>query len=349
MQFVDAVAAGCASALDAFTATYSDQGQVAAEFTSPARQLLAGGKRARPRLADAAWRAFGGAPLDEAIVRAGTSLELFQAAALVHDDVVDAAQTRRGMPAAHRQFAAQHAARDWRGPATSYGDAGALLLGDLLLALSQREIEQSARRAPGGEAAREIYQEMTSEVAFGQFLDIRGAAAAQEPDVAAALAVVRHKSARYSVEHPLTLGAALAGASAGARAALAAFGLPLGEAFQLRDDELGVFGDPQVTGKPAGDDLAEGKRTVLVLLGLQLAPAGEAAFLRDSLGDRQLPAAAVERIRHILTASGAHQRHEELIAQRYRQALDALDAVPVDVAARGELADIAAALVARRS
>lgn len=348
MLFADAVLAQCQRSLDRFGESFAQHQQVVREFSSPAYQLLRGGKRFRARLADAAWRAFGGCAADPAIVHAGAALELFQAAALIHDDVVDDADTRRGQPAAHRQFAQLDNLEDSESQRLAFGKSAAILLGDLLLALSQQQMDAAALLSPTGAGAAAIYQDMTAEVAFGQFLDIRAALHPTQEDTATAMAVVQHKSARYSVERPLSLGAALAGADPAQISLLARFGLPLGEAFQLRDDDLGVFGDPAVTGKPAGDDIAEGKRTVLILLGLQLASQSDAAYIRSQLGNRSITDCEVERIRHILTSSGARARHESLISERHDAALSALDHVEIPPAAVEELRQYARQLTARQ-
>lgn len=321
------------------------------DFLAPAQELLRGGKRGRARLCAAGWRAVGGAATAEAIVRAGSALELFQAAALVHDDVIDDAATRRGQPSSHVRFTALHPG----GPTdpVRFGVSGAILLGDLLLVLAQREMRRAADLVPShGSSALRIWELMTAEVAVGQYLDVRASTRelvdeSLEGALERSLTVIRHKSARYSVEHPLVLGAALGGGTADVLAALGRVGAPLGEAFQLRDDDLGVFGDPSVTGKPAGDDLREGKRTPIVHLGLALASPEDAAFLRESLGDAGLGPDAVDRIRAILIASGARDRHEALIAERHRSAVEAIAVAPLDEGSRAELVVLADALTRR--
>ena len=160
------------------------------------------------------------------------------------------------------------------------------------------------------------------------------------------MTVLRYKSAKYSIERPLHVGAALAGAGAEQLAALSAFGLPLGEAFQLRDDLLGVFGDPATTGKPAGDDLVEGKRTVLVALALDAAPPADAALLDRSLGTPLSPP-EVERLRDVIEASGAHAQVEAVIGQLADIAVAGLDAADVDPGARDVLRGLAGAVTQR--
>ncbi|HCX84905.1 MAG TPA: polyprenyl synthetase, partial [Micrococcales bacterium] len=238
-------------------------GSETAVLMQAASRAVSGGKRLRARLCLAAAGACG-APVDTALapaVRAAAALELFQAAALVHDDLMDASDTRRGEPAAHRWLAVAVESRPGA-DATRFGDSAAVLLGDLLLTMSATALhdavadtEREVRRA-----AAAVYAEMSTEVALGQFLDLVAAHVPWhgEADLDRAWRVVRAKSARYSVELPLALGARLAGADDATTAWFTAIGSHVGTAFQLRDDLLGVFGDPEVTGKPAGDDLREG-------------------------------------------------------------------------------------------
>ena len=352
----DRVADRVAAALDEHTAHFTDAGAPLQDFLAPARGLLGGGKRLRAQLCAAGWVAAGGATDDEAmrpVVLAGSALELFQATALVHDDVIDGSLTRRGLPAAHRSFAAEHAAHAWLGSPDDYGHAAAIVLGDLLLAVSAMELERArVLVAPAaGLRARQIYDVMTAEVALGQYLDIRSQDMPWGDDADAAveraLQVVRHKSARYSVEHPLLLGAALAGADDALLGALSAVGLPLGEAFQLRDDELGVFGDPAVTGKPAGDDLREGKRTVLMALTMARAAAAERERLRAQVGRPDLSAAEVTEIQRVMRDTGALDAHEALIGQRRDAGLGALAAAGLAAGATGLLGELAEALTTR--
>ncbi|WP_127127535.1 polyprenyl synthetase family protein [Georgenia sp. SYP-B2076] len=351
----DRVSDRVVQALDDHTATFGHVGAPLADFLGPARELLGGGKRLRAQLCAAGWVA-AGAPAGadvEAVVLAGSALELFQGTALVHDDVIDGSLTRRGLPAAHRRFATEHAGRGWLGSSDDYGQAAAIVLGDLLLAVSAMELERARDRVDGaaGRRAREIYDVMTAEVALGQYLDIRSQDMPWQDDEAGAvdraLQVVRHKSARYSVEHPLLLGAALAGAQADLLGHLSAIGLPLGEAFQLRDDELGVFGDPAVTGKPAGDDLREGKRTVLLAMTMSRAGAEDRAVLRGQVGRPDLTADEVTQVQHIMRATGALAAHEDLIAQRRDAGLRALAGAPVAPESVALLNDLAGALTRR--
>jgi len=349
----DAVSARVLTALDELTSPFTDVGTPLTEFLAPARALLGGGKRLRALLCGAGWACASRAPLDRPVVLAGSALELFQGAALVHDDVMDDSLTRRGMPAAHRRFAGEHTEREWLGSADAYGQAGAIVLGDMLLSLSSMEMD-AAHAAAGpvaGPRARRIYDAMTAEVALGQYLDIRSQAQPWDDDGDAALAralqVVRHKSARYSVEHPLLVGAALAGADDALLAALSAVGLPLGEAFQLRDDELGVFGDPATTGKPAGDDLREGKRTALLAMTLRRADEADRALVRERVGAPDLGEDEVVHLQGIMRATGAVEAHERMIDERYSAGMAALDAATLPAGADFLVRELAAALIRR--
>ncbi|MDD9205661.1 polyprenyl synthetase family protein [Georgenia sp. 10Sc9-8] len=332
-------------ALEEHTAPFTQLGAPMADLLRPAQDLLAGGKRLRALLCAAGWSAAHGDlehVRDDAVVRAGAALELFQAAALVHDDVMDGSLLRRGMPAAHRRFAADHDRQGWLGDPSAYGEAGAILLGDLLLTVSSMEMDLARALAPDGPRVRAVYDLMVSEVAVGQYLDIRAQARPWDDDpraaVERALQVVRHKSARYSVEHPLVLGAALAGAEEHLLARLAEVGLPLGEAFQLRDDDLGVFGDPEVTGKPAGEDLREGKRTVLVALAMERLGEQDRRYLESMLGRPDLGPDQVAGLQGLLQGCGAVAAHEELIEERATAGLRA-------VAAAGLARDVEEAFV----
>ncbi|MCL2464553.1 MAG: polyprenyl synthetase family protein, partial [Micrococcales bacterium] len=319
-----------------------------------AAALLAGGKRLRASFAYWSWRAHGGAPgtaREECALRAGAALELFHAAALAHDDVIDDSDTRRGQPAAHRQFAARHRRAHLTGDADRFGTSAAILLGDLLLIAGDAEFAAALAGLPEPTAsrARAVFDTMRTEVTAGQYLDLLAEFSAWEPDPdrveAAARQVIRTKSARYSVEQPLVLGAALAGADDDALATCRTLGLPLGEAFQLRDDLLGVFGDPAVTGKPAGDDLREGKRTVLVARALRLAGrAGDTAtvdLLRTRLGDPAASSDQVAELARAVAATGAPDEVEQLIATLAGPALDLLERQAWPADARAHLAELA--------
>jgi len=337
-------------------------GAGAAPLAEALGHMLAGGKRLRAAFCYWSWRAHSGdpdSPDADVVLRVGAALELFQAAALFHDDVMDDSDTRRGRPAAHRRFAARHTDARWSGDPGRFGESAAILLGDLALVASEREFV----RAVGGCAAvrraraHEVFDRMRTEVTVGQYLDLLAQALPWGEDPAAdesrAREVIVAKSARYSVEHPLLLGAVLAGADDAALAVTSSYGLPLGEAFQLRDDLLGVFGDPAATGKPAGDDLREGKRTVLVARAMGQARAtgdvGLADALHVGLGDRGLDDAACRALADRIAACGAVEDVEALITELGDRAFTALAGASLDDDGRAMLVSLGRAAVDRRA
>jgi geranylgeranyl diphosphate synthase type I len=336
-------------ALDAFLDGQSERlrplGADAARLVAEARTSVAGGKMFRASFCWWGHHAVAAPDDPDALVRASASLELLHASALVHDDYMDASDTRRGRPTAHRTFEREHRESRWRGDPEQYGASGAILLGDLLLSWSDELLRRCGLPLAQVGPALDVLDLCRSEVITGQFLDV-SAQARGEADVDTAMTVLRYKSAKYSIERPLHLGAALAGAGPELLSDLSAFGLPLGEAFQLRDDLLGVFGDPATTGKPAGDDLVEGKRTVLVALALDAAPAADAALLDRSLGTA-LSEAEVERLRGVIDASGAAAQVEAVIDQLSEVALAALERARIDDGAREVLRGLASAVTHR--
>ena len=290
--------------------------------------FVAGGKRLRPAFCYWGWRGAGGDAGDPRIVTAAAALELLQAAAIVHDDVMDASDTRRGMPSVHEQFATLHRTRSWGGPAERFGIGGALLLGDLCLCWSDEMLRSCDLPAERLLPAFAYFDTMRTEVMAGQYLDLVSQASGTT-SLPRAMRVVRYKSAKYTVERPLHLGGALAGATPDLLASYTAYGIPLGEAFQLRDDVLGVFGDPTVTGKPAGDDLREGKRTVLAVKALEGATAAQAEVFRQRFGDRDLDSRGVADLRDIIVQTGALAAVERLISDLTAEAAAALDDAPL--------------------
>ncbi|MFJ6196328.1 polyprenyl synthetase family protein [Micromonospora sp. NPDC092111] len=307
--------------------------------------VLGGGKRLRPAFGYWGYRGAGGVDADQ-VVTALAALEFVQASALIHDDLMDRSDTRRGEPAVHRRFAARHRSSGWSGDPDGFGDAAALLLGDLCLVWSD-ELLHSAGLDPHTVArARPVFDEMRTEVTVGQYLDVLTQATG-DTSLERAGKVARYKSAKYTVERPLLLGAALADASPDVRMAYSAYGLPLGEAFQLRDDVLGVFGDPAQTGKPAGDDLREGKRTYLVAAAVEAADDAGRALLLGRLGDPELDESGVARLRELIIATGALARTEQHIVTLTDTALAALSSVDLDTEARQSLVDLAIAATRR--
>jgi geranylgeranyl diphosphate synthase type I len=351
--FRDRIQATLGAFLDEQGDLLAPLGGDAARLLAEARASVSGGKRFRAAFCYRGFHAVAGsagasgAREDDTLVRACASLELLHASALVHDDFMDASDTRRGRPATHRGFADGHRRDGWRGDPEQYGASAAILLGDLLLSWSDELLRHCGLPRDRVVAALDVFDRCRTEVIAGQFLDVsvqaRGVA-----DVDAAMTVLRYKSAKYSIERPLHIGATLAGADRRQLDQLSAFGLPLGEAFQLRDDLLGVYGDPATTGKPAGDDLIEGKRTVLVALALDGAPADEASRLDAALGS-DLDEARVAELRRIIDRSGAHAQVESVITELAARAITALRTADIDGRAREVLLELAAAATDRLS
>ncbi|GHD00914.1 polyprenyl synthetase family protein [Zhihengliuella salsuginis] len=319
------------------------------ELIASIHDLTLNGKRLRPRFAFLGFVGAGGVPEDEDIVRIGASLELFQAAALIHDDLIDRSDTRRGQPSVHRRFEALHRRAGWARDAARFGEAASVLAGDLCLSLS----EQMFGTTSAPPAARRVFDTMRTQVMSGQFLDVleesAGPSYGADDAVSRARTIVRYKSAKYSTENPMLLGGALAGASEDVLHQYSAFALPLGEAFQLRDDVLGVFGDPATTGKPAGDDLREGKRTELIAHALRLSPASDGDFIQNRLGADDLGDAEVSRMCTILVDCGALAATEDSISELSDQGFDALAHLHVPEPVREALRRLGLAAIRRTS
>ena len=332
--------------LDQMVERLAPLGPDAARLLEEARRCVSGGKRFRASFCWWGYRAVQPEVEDEdALLRACAALEMLHASALVHDDYMDASDTRRGRPATHRRFASEHRDDGWRGDPEQYGASAAILLGDLLLTWSDELLRRCGLPADRVESALRVFDQCRTEVITGQFLDV-SVQARGRADVEAAMTVLRYKSAKYSIERPLHIGATLAGAGSEQLRELTSYGLPLGEAFQLRDDLLGVYGDPVATGKPAGDDLVEGKRTVLVALALDGAPAADAARLDAALGT-PLTEERVADLRRIIDGSGAHAHVEQVITDLVERSLARLDASAVASPAREVLLELAAAATDR--
>ena len=314
-------------------------------FTTLHRFVLAGGKRLRPLFCYWGWRAAGGHD-GTPIVVAAAALELFHAFALIHDDIMDGSDRRRGEPSVHRLFADLHARSAWRGDPASYGRNTALLCGDLCAAWADQMFHECGLHPEQVHRGYGVFAVMRTEVIAGQYLDL--VSGVGDGSVASALTVVRMKAARYTVTRPLQIGAALAGAGPEAQEALAAFGDPLGDAFQLRDDVLGVFGDPAVTGKSILDDLREGKPTVMMALARGNADRDQARRLKDLFGNPDLDPEGASELRSIIVDTGALDRIEQMIKVRTDAALDALGDAPVSDEAFVELTALAAEAVDRR-
>ncbi|WP_151641116.1 polyprenyl synthetase family protein [Corynebacterium sp. 11A] len=311
--------------------------------------VLSGGKRMRPLFG---WTGYMGArspecPEDiEAVTTALSALEFIQACALIHDDIIDSSDTRRGFPTVHRRVEAYHREQGFSGDAAHFGESLAILLGDMALVYADDMVMDSGLSDAALRRMREPWRAMRHEVIGGQILDITIESKGVE-GVEAPMRVNRYKTAAYTIERPLHLGAAIAGANEETIAAYRSYGRDVGIAFQLRDDVLGVFGDPVVTGKPAGDDLREGKRTVLVartLAILDVQAPQRAARLREGLGQVE-SSADIQELAEIIADSGAVDEVESHITELKNQALATITAVP---AVEGILGDLAERATARR-
>ncbi|GAA2038807.1 polyprenyl synthetase family protein [Terrabacter terrae] len=349
-QAIDGQIAGATQSLAAI-------GEETAPLVSAVSGLLSGGKGLRAGFLYWGYRAAGGLDSDE-LVRLAASMEFFQAAALLHDDVMDRSDTRRGMPSAHRAVASLHSQNGWAGDADRFGEGTAILAGDLCLTWCDELYATCG--LPGEQLARgrRLFDDMRTQLMGGQFLDLLESARGWDgldldARIASARKVIRFKSAKYTIEHPLLIGALVGGAPEAAIAPLSDYGLALGEAFQLRDDLLGVFGDPEATGKPAGDDLREGKRTVLVAHALDAASDDDRHDVESLLGRDDLDLVGVESIRRILVDTGAVERVESLIGELAHEARRAVDrarqAGSYDPSALDVLEDLVSVATARRS
>lgn len=337
--------------LDRQRTALSDVGEQVLPLLDAIGDLLAGGKRLRAAFLYWGYRAFDG-PDSLALIRAASAMELFQAAALLHDDVMDNSDLRRGRPTAHRAFEAYHADAAWSGSSSNFGQAAATLAGDLCLNWCDELFAGSGLPEQHLHRARGTFDLMRTQLMGGQYLDVLTSAQnwdhlSHDQRIDQCRRVIRFKSAKYSIEHPLLIGASAIGATTPAQRALSAYGLALGEAFQLRDDLLGVYGNPDATGKPAGDDLREGKRTVLVAMGLHHGTEHDRTRISRALGDPDLSLAEVDHIREALISSGAVARVEAMITEGITAAHRALDSVPQmseeGRAALGTLIDISTA------
>jgi geranylgeranyl diphosphate synthase type I len=338
-------------------------------FLDFSAELLKGGKRFRALFAYWGWQAVGAGrgeydPMGESdsppdlhsVVTVAAALEIFHAAALVHDDIMDNSDTRRGQPAAHKRFESLHKKGVWTGQSVDFGKSAGLLLGDLLLGWSDELLEEGLRdlgSRTSALSARLEFNRMRTEVTLGQYLDILEEQSwrshAESELLSRAHRVIVYKSAKYSVEAPLVIGARLGGGTEEQVSALSAFGLPLGIAYQLRDDMLGVFGDPTVTGKPSGDDLREGKRTVLIALARTKLPTNARNLLDELLGDSHLDDQQIALLQNVIRDSGAIDQVEKIIDHNVALARTALAGAPLTQSATEQLQQLTDTVTRRHS
>ncbi len=308
---------------------------LAEPFDEITRLVMAGGKRLRPAFTYWGYVGAGGDPDDQAVVDAGGAFELMHAFALFHDDVMDDAASRRGSPTTHTVFAQHHADGGWSGEARRFGEGVAVLVGDLAFVYADQLLLGASREAWS------IWNELRVELNVGQVLDLLGGAR-HDRRLDKAERICRYKSGKYTIERPLHLGAVLA---APARAdellpALSGYGLPLGDAFQMRDDVMGAFGDADLTGKPVGGDLREGKPTPLLARAVRAATPAQLGVL-DQVGRPDLSDDEVTAIQQVIVDTGALDDLEATIAALTDEALTAIDKACITEDARRELVELA--------
>ena len=300
--------------------------------------VMLGGKRLRPAFCHWGYVAAGGRADHPDVTEAGAAFELLQAFALIHDDVMDGSSMRRGAPAVHRRFVDRHREAAWPGESRRFGEGAAILIGDLALVYA----DQLLPTTQAGVA--ELWDELRVELNVGQYLDMLGTAS-RRFDRTSARRIAQYKSGRYTIERPLHLGATLAGGP-DLVTPLSSYGAPLGEAFQLRDDVLGAFGDAARTGKPVGDDLREGKPTLLLAVAHERVDGAQRDLLAQ-VGQRDIADHLVADLQALLISTGALDEVEATIASLAEEAVDALDGLTIDDGARLALQDLAAFVVAR--
>ncbi|RLP78052.1 polyprenyl synthetase family protein [Mycetocola tolaasinivorans] len=333
-----------------------------ATFSTYSQSFLRGGKRFRAIFAYWGWhgvrQTLPGVAQDDAkalhtILGVGAALEIFHAAALAHDDILDNSDTRRGEPAIHRRFEKLSADAGWRGDHAAFGVGSAILFGDMLLSWSDELMYTTLAGLPESAAApaRAEYQQMRTDVTAGQYLDVLEESAwfghSDEELIERARTILTYKSAKYSVEVPLALGASTAGATPAQIEALREYGLAVGTAFQLRDDILGVFGDARVTGKPSGDDLREGKRTLLVALTRRELPEHERPAFDAQIGNPDLGEDEILALQKLMHDTGAVAETERIIAESVAAGRAALADSTLGADARAALDALAVHMSAR--
>ena len=314
---------------------------LAGPFEEINRMVQAGGKRLRPAFCHWGFVGAGGNAEDPRVVDVGAAFELMHAFALFHDDVMDDAATRRGAPTTHAVYAATHRESGWTGESRRFGEGAAILIGDLAFVLS----DELLIGVP--DAVWRMWNELRTELNVGQFLDILGSVR-RERRLEKAERIARYKSGKYTIERPLHLGALLAAPDRADTLLpqLSTFGLPLGDAFQMRDDVIGVFGDTAQTGKPVGGDLIEGKPTPLLARAVALASSEQQQML-DRVGIEGLDAAGVAAIQQVIVDTGALAELEAAIERLADAAVAALAGSDLEPPARVELESLAHYVVGR--
>ncbi|OBJ22166.1 polyprenyl synthetase family protein [Mycobacterium sp. 1245801.1] len=302
-------------------------------------EFVSGGKCLRSTFVYLGWLC--GAAPDDSALRAAASFELLHAFALLQDDVMDGSAQRRGRPSAHRQFGQWHRERGLSGSSRRFGESAAILLGDLCLIWAEQMLRDSGVEPLRLQRVWPRYDAMRTELAVGQFADLINDAR-QIPGLEVVLDVARRKSGNYTVRRPLEIGAAMAGCDDRTLSQLGRYGAAVGEAFQLRDDVLGVFGSPASTGKPCAGDLLERKATSVVVAAHQLADAPVRRELHELANRETLDDTAIDRWKALIVETGAVRLIEEMIGDRIASACEHLGDLPIDGPVRTALAEMAA-------
>ena len=314
---------------------------LATPFAELARMVVGGGKRLRPVFTYWGFVGAGGSPTDPRVIDAGAAFELLHAFALFHDDIMDGSVARRGATTTHESMQAEHRARRWSGDARRFGDGAAILIGDLSFVYADMLLSHLGPRG------WQMWNELRVELNIGQYLDMLGSAQNERrPEKAAR--ICRYKSGKYTIERPLHLGALLADEATPLLENYSAYGLPLGDAFQLRDDVLGAFGDSAVTGKPVGDDLREAKPTPLMALAMSRATQSQREVL-SRVGVGVLSDTDVARVQQAIVDCGALAEMETNIERLTNEAIDAISAASIDAEVRAELVELARFVSDRRA
>ena len=295
--------------------------------------IFSGGKRIRPAFFHWALVGAGGDPASEVAVDAAAAIEMLHAFALAHDDVMDHSSSRRGEPSIWQRFATFHGDSEWKGNARDFGEAVAILVGDLAHVIADSLIRDLSPEVS------EIWNELRLEVNIGQYLDVLSGVT-RTFDQEGARRILEYKTGRYSVQRPLHLGAAIAGRFDDFSVSFTNFGQPVGVAFQLRDDLLGVFGDEQETGKPVGDDLREGKPTSLVAAAFERADQGQLEVLQ-LIGSDDLTDSNISDIQNVIIETEAERVIEEEIRDLTDSALNELESASLDAKASSALRELA--------
>ena len=308
---------------------------LAQPFHELSQLVLLGGKHLRSAFCFLGFIGAGGDPIDNRVIDAGAALELMHAFALFHDDVMDGSATRRGVPTTHTKSAQQHQANHWAGESRRFGEGVAILVGDLAFVYADQLLIDAPPQV------WKIWNELRIELNIGQYLDLLGTAQS-ERQRSKAERISRYKSGKYTIERPLHLGAVLANPDQPAEIidALSAYGLPLGDAFQMRDDVLGAFGETAITGKPVGDDLREGKPTPLMAIAIARANERQLKVLQ-LVGTTHLDDAQVADVQQVMIETGALAELESHIHTLTETALVAVRVAPITQDARDSLVELA--------